>query len=57
MERTLAVPYSLIGRVLTIHKGIMRRHFKWGLAHPDSPGANGQPLLLSYEQLDQLIET
>jgi hypothetical protein len=27
-EQTLAVPYSLIARVLTIDKGIVRRHFK-----------------------------
>jgi hypothetical protein len=56
IERTLTVPYFLIGRVLTIDKGIVSRHFKWGLAHPDSPGANGRPSLLSYQQLDQLIE-
>jgi hypothetical protein len=28
MERTLAAPHSLIGRVLTIDKGTVRRHFK-----------------------------
>jgi hypothetical protein len=47
IEWTLAVPYSLISPVLTMDKGIVRRHFKWGLAHPEGPGANGRPLLLS----------
>jgi hypothetical protein len=45
MERTLAIPYSLIGRVLTIDKNIVRRHFRRGLTDFDGPVANRRPSL------------
>jgi hypothetical protein len=32
-----------IGWVLTIDKGIVKKHFKWGLAYPDGLGQMDDP--------------
>jgi hypothetical protein len=54
--RIPTVPYSVIGRLLSLDKGLVRRQFKWGLAHPHGPGQNGRPPLLSPQHKDQLFE-
>jgi hypothetical protein len=56
MERMPALPYSLIGHILGIDKGLVRRPFKWAIAHPNGPSPNGRPLIRSQEQRNQLIE-
>jgi hypothetical protein len=35
--RIPAVPYSVIGRLLSLDKGLARRQFKWGIAHRHGP--------------------
>jgi hypothetical protein len=57
MECMPAVPCSMIGPILGIDKGLVRRQFKWVIAHPNGPLPNGRPSILSQEQRNQLIET
>jgi hypothetical protein len=46
----------VIGCLLSLDKGLVRRQLKWGIAHPHRPGPNGRPPLLSPQQKDQLFE-
>jgi hypothetical protein len=46
----------VIGSLLSLDKGLVRRQFKWGIAHPHGPGPNGRPPLLSPQQKDQFFE-
>jgi hypothetical protein len=56
MECMPAVPYAMIGPILAIDKGLVRRQFKWVIVHPNGPSPNGRPSILLQEQRDQLIE-
>jgi hypothetical protein len=55
-ERMSAVPYSVIGRILGIDKGLARRQFKWVIAYSNGPAPNGRPSILSQEQCNPLIK-
>jgi hypothetical protein len=56
MECMPAVPSSIIGRILAIDKGLVKRQFKWVIAHPNRPSPNGRPSIRSQEQRNQFIE-
>jgi transposase len=56
MERMHAILYSMIGRILGIDKGLVRRQFKCVIAHLNDRSPNRRPSILSQEQRNQLIE-
>jgi hypothetical protein len=53
--KTPAVPDALIGRILGIDRGVVKRHFKKGTDHLNEDVRNGRPPILSNEQREDPI--
>jgi hypothetical protein len=56
-DRSPAVPYALIGRILGIERSAVKSHFQKGADHLDKVSPNGRPSIFSNEEHEDLIRT
>jgi hypothetical protein len=57
VDRSPAVPYAMIGRILWIDRSAVKRHFQKGADHWDKASPNGRPSIFSDEEHEDLIRT
>jgi hypothetical protein len=55
LERSPAVPYAMIGRILQVDRGTGKRHFRKDADHGDAEFLIGRPSVLSVSEHEELV--